>query len=200
MTKLTAPTIIQWYQFYRDVCSNWLLRNHIQIGGEGVTVELDESVVAQRKYNCSQFIKEKWVFDGYAPTSGGVFLELVPDRSASTLLPLVRKYVVPGSTIITDKWKSYCGISKMEVEPRYLHQEVDHSKNFVDPKTGACTNRIEAMWNSCKKKFKTMSGVQQSMLPSYLDEFLWRQQHGKESGSAAMQNILKHIVEWYPTL
>jgi transposase-like protein len=199
MTKLTAPTIIQWYQFYRDVCSNWLLRNHIQIGGEGVTVELDESVVARRKYNRGRLIKEKWVFDGYAPTSGGVFLELVPDRSASTLLPLVRKYVVPGSTIITDKWKSYCGISKMEVEPRYLHQEVDHSKNFVDPKTGACTNRIEAMWNSCKKKFKTMCGVQQSMLPSYLDEFLWRQQHGKESGSAAMQNILKHIAEWYPT-
>lgn len=152
MTKLTAPTIIQWYQFYRDVCSNWLLRNHIQIGGEGVTVELDESVVARRKYNHGRLIKEKWVFDRYAPTSGGVFLELVPDRSASTLLPLVRKYVVPGSTIITDKWKSYCGISKMEVEPRYLHQEVDHSKNFVDPKTGACTNRIEAMWNSCKKK------------------------------------------------
>jgi len=199
MTKLTAPTIIQWYQFYRDVCSNWLLRNHIQIGGEGVTVELDESVVARRKYNHGRLIKEKWVFDRYAPTSGGVFLELVPDRSASTLLPLVRKYVVPGSTIITDKWKSYCGISKMEVEPRYLHQEVDHSKNFVDPKTGACTNRIEAMWNSCKKKFKTMCGVQQSMLPSYLDEFLWRQQHGKESGSAAMQNILKHIAEWYPT-
>jgi len=199
MTKLTAPTIIQWYQFYRDVCSNWLLRNHIQIGGEGVTVELDESVVARRKYNRGWLIKEKWVFDRYAPTSGGVFLELVPDRSASTLLPLVRKYVVPGSTIITDKWKSYCGISKMEVEPRYLHQEVDHSKNFVDPKTGACTNRIEAMWNSCKKKFKTMCGVQQSMLPSYLDEFLWRQQHGKESGSAAMQNILKHIAEWYPT-
>ncbi len=84
------------------------------------------------------------------PTSGGVFLELVPDRSASTLLLLVRKYVLPGSTIITDKWKSYCGISKMEVELRYLHQEVDHSKNFIDPKTGVSTNRIEAMWNSCK--------------------------------------------------
>jgi hypothetical protein len=151
MTKLSIPAIIHRYQFYKDVCSNWLLKNQIQIGREGVTVELDESVVAQRKYIHSQLIKEKWVFGAYAPTSGGVFLELVTDRSASTLLPLVRKYVLPGSTIITEKWKSYCGISKMEVEPRSLHQEIDHSKNFFDPKTGACANRIEAMWNSCKK-------------------------------------------------
>jgi len=86
----------------------------------------------------------------------------------------------------------------MEVELRYLHQEIDNSKNFVNPETGACTNRIEAMWNSCKE-IKPMCGVQQSMLPNYLDKFFWRQQHRKESGFAAMNNILKHIAEWYPS-
>jgi hypothetical protein len=63
----------------------------------------------------------------------------------------VRTYALPGSTIITEKWKLYCGISNMEVELQYLLQEVDHSKKIFNPKTGVCTNRIEAMWNSCKK-------------------------------------------------
>ncbi len=90
-TGLSERTCIQWYAFFRDVCSNWLLRNQVQIGGPGVVVQIDESVIARRKYNRGHAVKERWVFDGVCPTSGRGFLELVPDRSAPTLLPLVEK-------------------------------------------------------------------------------------------------------------
>ena len=128
-----------------------------------------------------------------------VFLQMVPDRSAATLLPLVEQHIAPGSKMVSDKWPSYRGILGLQVEPKFKHTSVDHSKHFVHPETGACTNRVEAMWASCKHKFKWMCGVHESMLPGYLDEFLWRQTNGKKSGKDTFLNILKHIAEWYPT-
>ena len=59
-------------------------------------------------------------------------------RDKETLIPLIEKYVVKGSTIITDCWASY----KCLKDLGYKHETVNHSENFVDPITGACTNLI----------------------------------------------------------
>ena len=39
-----------------------------------------------------------------------------------------------------------------------------------------------------------MVGTSTDMLPSYLDEFMWRQRFGQN----AFDNILVHIAEWFP--
>ena len=68
---------------------------------------------------------------------------------------------------------------------------------FVDPTTGVHTQAIESYWNGVKTKFKRMKGVSEEQLPSYLDEFMWRERHDSTSASAFM-NIMKHISELYP--
>ncbi|CAF0823336.1 unnamed protein product [Brachionus calyciflorus] len=40
----------------------------------------------------------------------------------------------------------------------FVHKTVNHSINFIDPDSGACTNRIESLWRECKQKFKEMNG------------------------------------------
>ncbi len=35
------------------------------------------------------------------------FVEVVKNRSASVLLDVLTKYVLPGSTVISDCWKAY---------------------------------------------------------------------------------------------
>ncbi|KAE9040765.1 hypothetical protein PR002_g4789 [Phytophthora rubi] len=43
---------------------------------------------------------------------------------------------------------------------RYTHKWVNHSKHFVDPVTGACTDRIEDTWKvRMKHKLKKMRGI-----------------------------------------
>jgi len=73
-----------------------------KIGGPELSVEIDESVISKRKYHRGRMVPERWIFDGYCCTSGRGFLELVPDRSAEKLLPLVQKYIHPGSLILSD--------------------------------------------------------------------------------------------------
>ena len=58
--------------------------------------------------------------------------------------------------------------------PAVTHETVNHS-HFVDPTTGVHTQHIESYWKTVKGKLKHMRGCHATQLPSYLDEFMWRE-------------------------
>ena len=143
MVGCSSNTAVQWYSYFRDACSFALLRRPHRIGGIGRIVEIDESVIARRKYNRGHRVPERWVFGGIDVETKRGFLVLVDDRSAATLLPLIQRYIEPGSIIHSDQWASYNGIAALNVNPPYVHNVVNHSHNFVDPQTGCTTNHVE---------------------------------------------------------
>ena len=53
-----------------------------------------------------------WVAWKGVPES--VFLEIVPNRKAETLLPILEKWILPGSRIITDGWVGYNDLSNVD--------------------------------------------------------------------------------------
>ena len=67
-------------------------------------------------------------------------MELVQDRSAATLLPIIQKYCLQGSIIYSDKWKAYQSLASLG----YVHRTVNHSKEFTGP-DGTTTNNIVSM-------------------------------------------------------
>lgn len=79
--------------------------------------------------------------------TGNIHMEVIEDRKQQTLTPCIRKIVKNGTTIITDKWKGYSNLSQF-----YRHQTVNHSKNFIEPETGAYTQTIEGHWSILKRK------------------------------------------------
>ncbi|GFO01221.1 hypothetical protein PoB_002772600 [Plakobranchus ocellatus] len=197
LTTLDKTTVIQWFQYFRDICSNWLITNPYQIGGPGLKVEIDESLVAKRKYNRGHHVEQRWVFGATCRQTGESFLQLIPDKTANTLLPIIRTRIAPGSIIHSDGNPSYNNIAHLPVVPPFRHLVVIHDHNFVDPQTGACTNRVECMWKNCKQSFKQMCGVQNSTLESHLDEFMWRQINGR-TPDETLNNLLQHLSQWYP--
>ena len=96
-------SITDWMQFCRDVCVEYFIRNPCKIGGDGKIVEIDESVIAKRKYNRGRVVRQQWIFGGYDRETKKGFLVPVPDRSASTLLSVIRQYILPGSIIYSDQ-------------------------------------------------------------------------------------------------
>ena len=69
--------------------------------------------------------------------------------------------------------------------------------NIANPSTGVHTQNIESYWNRVKTKFKTMKGVHEQMLSSYLYDFNWRERHGRTS-SAALRSMCRDIALRYP--
>ena len=69
-------------------------------------------------------------------------------------------------------WKSYDSISILP--EKYQDFTVNHSKEFMDKRTGCNTNSIESIWLKCKSKIRRMNGVDRIYLQEYLDEVMWR--------------------------
>ena len=108
------------------------------------------------------------------------YMEIVPQRNAATLLPIIQQHVVNGSTVYSDQWAAY---NQVAMVPGVAgHATVNHSINFVDPITGVHTQNVESYWNRVKTKFKRMKGVSSNQLALHLDEFMWRERHGSLQG------------------
>jgi hypothetical protein len=79
---------------------------------------------------------------------------------------------------MSDLWAAYGGIARLP--EGYLHLTVNHSVNFVDPASGACTNAIESTWQKLKLQNKVRFGTHRTLFETYLDEFMWRRVFGGE--------------------
>jgi hypothetical protein len=73
-----------------------------KIGGRNKTVEIDERKFGQRRYHRDHPVKGKRVFGGVERESGKAFLFPVPDRTADTLIGVIRAWIEPGTIIISD--------------------------------------------------------------------------------------------------
>uniref|UniRef100_A0A094ZY47 PiggyBac transposable element-derived protein domain-containing protein n=1 Tax=Schistosoma haematobium TaxID=6185 RepID=A0A094ZY47_SCHHA len=58
---VTETPAVQWYEYCRDICALKMTRLHESFGGVGSIVEIDETVVRERKYNRGRSIKEDWL-------------------------------------------------------------------------------------------------------------------------------------------
>lgn len=116
-------------------------------------MKIDESLFAKCKYNVGRVTKQQWVFGGSncrEPTE--CFIFAVENRTAASLIPIIEENIAPGSIIISDKWKSYNGIRNCNNQDNHIM--VYHSKNFVNPESGAHTNTVERMWVVAKSTFR----------------------------------------------
>ena len=62
----------------------------------------------------------------------------VDKRDEATLLPLIKRWIEPGTIIISDCWKAYCNLEKHG----YTYRTVNHSQEFVKEQ-GDSTNKME---------------------------------------------------------
>lgn len=105
-------------------------QNSTKLGGPNKIVE--KAKIGKRKYNRGRIIEGKWIFGGYERGTRKVFLVAVPDRTEKTLLQIIKEWILPGTIVMSDCWKSYNCLNS----EGFQHLTVNHSMNFVDPDTG----------------------------------------------------------------
>jgi len=82
--------------------------------GPGTIVEIDETCVGKRKYDRGRLIRtNQWMFGGIERGTKNSFLVLVEARNANTLLPIIQDWILPGTTIYSDLWGAYGGITNL---------------------------------------------------------------------------------------
>ncbi|XP_055948314.1 uncharacterized protein LOC129981488 [Argiope bruennichi] len=170
-SKCSSKTVCDYRSYCREVCVVEMIESSMKVGGSGVTVEVDESKFGKRKFNRGKRVEGKWVFGGVERETGKCFMKVVDDRTTDSLLSVINEYILPGSIIISDCWKSYDCLSN----EGFVHLKVNHSVNFKDPDTGAHTNTIEGTWGAVKRAIPASKAKTQ--LDYYLAEYVWRKKN-----------------------
>ena len=184
-------TACDWKNFVRDIYINYFLMNSTMIGGPGVNVQIDESLVCKRKANVGRLLKNQqtWIVGG-VDSNGNVFMEQTKFRTTQVLDDIISRHVLPDSNIVTDGWLGYNNVSNIN---GYDHQKVIHEREFVNS-DGYHTNRIEGTWSAFKRMYRKVTNKKEAMLASYIAEFMF---HFKFKGKLLSQTF-KTISEIYP--
>lgn len=109
------------------------------------------------------------------------------NRTQKTLLPIIKQFIKPGTTVISDCWKSYHCLNKHDFE----HFTVNHSVTFKDPDTGAHTNTIEGTWFHVKRSLPK-HGTRKHLLSSYFADYMWRKKF------YGFETFIDHIAHLFP--
>ena len=113
------------------------------------------------------------VVDGQMRRGGRYRLEILPnnDKTATSLLPLIKKHVLPETTKVKDGWKGYINLG----DHGFDHHTVIHERNFVDPLTGANTQTVESNWRPLRDALRK-GGFKEETFYLHLSEYLWRRE------------------------
>ena len=161
--------------YYQSLCRVALMeelqKHPIYLGGEGKTVQIDEAVLRRRKYNRGAIKPTIWIFGMVEVEAAGfskILLTRVEDRTRWSLIPVICKHVLRGTTIVSDEWSAY---KTLDIMSDYHRISVNHSKTFKDPETGACTNKIEGAWAHLRRSFPS-TGIRERFIEDYLASFI----------------------------
>ena len=107
-------------------------------------MEMDETLIALRKYERGRILKLLWVFGGIERVTKLRFLVALCEGehcNKETLWLLTEKYIAKGSVIVTNKLKTYQGLQSLGNR----HLVINH-RIFVDPTNpDVHTQNIERM-------------------------------------------------------
>jgi transposase-like protein len=184
-TGCGSATVTRFYKHFRELVTSTLEESDQIIGGDGIEVQIDETKLGKRKYNRGHRVEGVWIVAGVERTQERkIFLVRVEDRTAETLLEVIRNHVAQGSKVITDRFRSY---SRLSPELGFDHLTVNHSVTFKDPITGANTNTIEGNNNALKIAIRVQNRTKK--IESHLSEFIWRRKKNNNLWGAFIEAL-----------
>jgi transposase len=148
-------------------------------GGSGKGVEMDETYMGGKRKGgkgrpgVGDRVKTPVV--GIVERSGRIKALVADDVKGSTLLGMVREHVLPSTTVFTDEWIGYDGVTTMN--RGYEHRRIQHSaKVYVVGETH--TNTVEGFWGLVKNGIRGVyHSVGKGYLQTYLNEYSFRYNH-----------------------
>ena len=128
--------------------------------------EVDESMYgSHHKGKRGWGVAGKYIVFGMYQRNGFVFTFPVPDRSISTLIPLVQKHSHAGGSYYSDAWHAY-----RRLVVKRNHVVIVKDKGVPRAKGRNHINEIEGFWSFSKNWLYQYQGIPKHHFPLYLKE------------------------------
>jgi transposase-like protein len=153
----------------------------VMMGETGTPVEMDETFIGGKPKNMhrSKRLKQRIGMNGYAEKTAvfgmlergtrQVRATVIPNVKRETLQKKILEQVGFGSTIYTDGWPGYDGLTAKQ----FIHETVTHMDEYVRGEVS--TQAIENFWSCLKRTLNgTYVAVEPFHMERYLDEQMFR--------------------------
>ena len=169
--EVSKTSIIQWFNYFRDVCTTSINNTRLRFDGQVYAVQCDETAIGGKcKYLHGRYLKEpRWLFGIVPKQDYKILLRFIPNKEKLTLCPIIYQHCERGSTINTDGCNSYRLLSDIG----FTHEVIIHKNEFV-MYDGVHMNSIENVWSNLKAHLKSVCGSQGNMLDEHIDEYQYR--------------------------
>ena len=158
----------------------------------GGIVEVDETWVGGKVEGWGMgFRKNKFMLIGIREREGGVFFEVISDRSRKTLHGFIMRHVDPSrlKAIYTDDWAAYDGIGEKLGVP---HRTVNHRRKEY-ARGPIHTNSIESIWASWSRRWRgTHHHISRKYAALYAAEASWMMVH--QRSRTKVMDLLRVIL------
>ncbi len=164
------------YMQLREVCQQWLEGDSYVIGGHGCEVHvelLDHQVGDGRKVK---------VLCGFCPRDDRGFVSYSSDLSDENVHSLLKIYVAPGSSILSNSWN---GSSVVSVHPFVVGFKQRSQPNLA-------RKYLTRLKNKQRDK---CCGIALKYLNSHMSELMWREIHDTSGPITTMGTLLTQIAE-----
>ena len=192
--SVTKKTVVQWYNYFRDVMTTYLATNPVRFSRNCV-INVDETAVGGcRKYQRGRIprVQTRWLFGLVCSFHHKIYCEFIEDKSHESIIPLITRHVEQGATIHSDGANVYKCLRNMN----YTYDFVVHEREFVNRITGTHTNYIENVWSNLKIHLKGLRGSQGPMLDGHVDEFIYR--YNRKNKGNMFNLLVSDIADQYP--
>jgi transposase len=156
-------------------------------------VEMDEVYIGGRIRTFlgrgkGEYMKNKTTVFGMVERGGTLRSQVVENERQETLMPIIVANVQKGTTISTDKSRSYLRLKRHG----FTHGRINH--DISEWKRGIyCTNTIEGFWSHLKRGIKsTHASVSKKHMQKYVDEFVFRY-NNRDQPAEMFQRVLAQI-------
>ncbi|XP_063600398.1 uncharacterized protein LOC134776576 [Penaeus indicus] len=149
ITGISDKTISEWSSYCRDVLIHWCQVNSSkQIGGPGLTVEIDELKLKKRKNKEDRITESMWVMGGLCCETKEFFAVEVDKWDKDSLSAVIEEKVCQESTVINNCWKRHSSLQDEE----FQHLEANHELNNVDLEADPHANNLGNKRKKPKRK------------------------------------------------
>lgn len=183
LVGVNFKTSAYYFQRLRELIAYHIEQEADEAFGGGI--EVDESYFGgARKGNRGRGAGGKVPVFGLLKRGGRVYTKIIPDASSATLIPIIKRKVIPDSIVYSDCWRAYNALDVSD----FKHFRINHSELFADKKNHI--NGIENFWNQAKRHMRKFNGVPKEHFGLFLKECEWR------FNNSDPRSQLKQIKQW----
>ncbi|KAG0422152.1 hypothetical protein DMUE_6233 [Dictyocoela muelleri] len=181
----------------RTAYGRYIDENPIFLGGLGVSLQVDETVLSRRgkitnPTSCSDdYADTIWILGVVEPNNAkNFYLKRLENRKAITITESLEGIVRVGSILCSDGYPSYPTVA---VNLHLHHRVVNHSTGFVNDE-GYHTNNIESFWSHLKSTMIKENGVKRENIDNWLKEYTFKRRYLVNSTKAEFEILFIQIL------